>query len=357
MSFVARARVLFFLLVMPAVVHGEDAKPRPGTVAAVIETTLRTASDHIRQFALDGSATTWFASEQNPGKADHFTLLLDAPVSLKSITVTTGRPDGVDALDAGMLEVAADGSNFEELSRFNAGMGRSEGSGRKVRAIRIRPTTDLNHPVAIREIVVESEPPVALFKYPIEFTVVVDDAPEMKDWADKVARICERAYPMINEELQSTGFKPRTTITMTLKNDYNGVAMAGGGRITGSVKFFKAHPEDVGAMVHETVHCVQQYRSRNNPGWLVEGIADYVRFFKYEPGKLKPLSPMRARYNGSYKVTAAFLAYLTEKHDKEIVRKLNQVMREGEYKEEVFKALTGKTLQDLDQEWRASLEK
>ena len=36
-------------------------------------------------------------------------------------------------------------------------------------------------------------------------------------------------------------------------------------------------------MVHETVHCVQQYRTRNNAHWLVEGIADYIRFFKYEP--------------------------------------------------------------------------
>ena len=51
------------------------------------------------------------------------------------------------------------------------------------------------------------------------------------------------------------------------------------------MKYFKANPDDIGAMVHETVHCVQLYRGRGNPGWLVEGVADYVRFFKYEPGK------------------------------------------------------------------------
>lgn len=48
-------------------------------------------------------------------------------------------------------------------------------------------------------------------------------------------------------------------------------------------------------------------------------------------GKPRPLKPERARYNGSYRVTAAFLAYLTEKYDKDIVRKLNRMMREGEY--------------------------
>ena len=133
--------------------------------------------------------------------------------------------------------------------------------------------------------------------------------------------------------------------------------MAGGGRITGSTKFFKAHPDDLGAMIHETVHVIQRYRSRNNPGWLVEGVADYVRFFKYEPGKIGPINAQTARYNGSYRVTARFLAYVAEKYDKDLVLKLNKAMREGTYKEELFKELTGKTVQELDEEWRASLKK
>ena len=68
-------------------------------------------------------------------------------------------------------------------------------------------------------------------------------------------------------------------------------------------------PKDVGAMVHETVHCVQLYRGRGNPGWLVEGVADYVRFFKYEGGNIGiKLTPERAKYDASYRVTAAFHA-------------------------------------------------
>src|SRR4030095_12554775 len=89
--------------------------------------------------------------------------------------------------------------------------------------------------------------------------------------------------------------------------------------------------------------------------WRGEAAADYVRVFKCEPGKLRPPAPDRARYNGSYKVTAQFLAYLVEKYDREIVLKLNGVMREGKCREEVFKELTGKTVQELGEEWRASL--
>jgi hypothetical protein len=324
-------------------------------LAATIETTLTTDGEQIRQFAFDGDPKTFFASAKNAGRADHFTLVFDKPAAVTSLTVSTGRADGRDKLLAGVVEASPDGEKFEEMAKFKDGEAAAKPEGRKVRAIRIRPSEDLKYPLVVREIAIESEPAVTIFKYPVEFVVDVSDAPEMKEWAEKAARICEQQYAMINEELKSDGFTPRRVVRMTLRNNYRGVAATSRGRITGSVRYFKDHPDDFGAMVHETVHVVQNYRLRGNPGWLVEGIADYIRFFKYEPGKIGRLSANRARYNGSYRVTAAFLAYLTDKYDKHLVGKLNKMMREGEYKEEAFKVLTGKTVQELDEEWRASL--
>jgi hypothetical protein len=321
-----------------------------------IETTLSTASRQIRKLALDGDIGTYFNSVQNPGSADHFTLIFDTPVVVNSIAVATGRPDGGDLLEAGKLEMSTDGKTFQERANFSGGMAYAIPGPQPIRSVRIKPIEQLTHPLAIRELTINSEPPVAVFKYPVEFIVDVADAPEIKEWAEKVARECEKSYPMINEELKSEGYKPPTTVTMALKNSYRGVAAAGGGRIVGSVKYFKDHPGDIGAMVHETSHIVQRYRSRNNPGWLVEGVSDYVRFFKYEPGKLGRINPNRAHYNGSYRTTAAFLAYLTSKYDKQIVLKLNALMREGKYSKETFKQLTGKTEKELDEEWRATLQ-
>jgi hypothetical protein len=353
-------RFIFFLAVWPFCipVQASDA-PEAKPVTATIETTLSTAPGitprPIRQFAFDGDPHTFFASEQNPGVSEHFTLVFEKPVALKSIALTTGRPDGTDDLGPGLLEYSADGKEFGLLANITAGSLRAESKISEVRAIRIRPAKDLGHPLAIRELSIESDPPVATFAYPVEFIVDVTDAPEMKEWAEKVAAECVRFYPMINEELKTDGYKPPHLVTMKLSSNYNGVAAAGGGRITGSVKFFKDHPDDVGAMIHETTHIVQRYRSRSNPGWLVEGVADYVRFFKYEPGKIGPINAERAHYNRSYRVTAAFLAYVTENYDKQLVLKLNKLMREGQYKEDVFKELTGKTLPELDEEWRATL--
>jgi hypothetical protein len=235
---------------------------RPAT--AVVESSLATGGDHIRQFAFDGDPDTFFASAKNATKRDHFTLTFDAAATVKSVRVLTGRPNGGDGLDTGVLEVSADGTAFEELAAFADGAAAGAPKG-QVKAIRIRPTADLKHPLVIREIVIDANPAVAAFRYPVEFVVDVSDAPEMKAWAEKAARVCERQYPLICEELMSDGFEPLTVIRMALRSDYDGVAEAGGGRITGSVKYFTAHPDDLGAMVHETVHCVQLYRGRGNP--------------------------------------------------------------------------------------------
>lgn len=91
---------------------------------------------------------------------------------------------------------------------------------------------------------------------------------------------------------------------------------------------------------------------RGFPGWLVEGIADFVRFWKYEPGKAGRLQPERARYNGSYRVIAAFLAFASEKYDRKLVNKLNALLREGKYDAGAWKTLTGKSVEELNQEWR-----
>jgi len=345
-------RNLPFLLLL-LVFATPAAADEPAT--AIIETNLETDAGQIRQFAFDGDKTTFFVSKQHVGPDAHFTLAFDRAVAAKSIAVATGRADGSDRLDAARLEISEDGTTFELLARFIKGAARGELQDRKIRALRVRPEADLAHPLVISEISVDSAPAVAYFKYPIEFTVDVSDAPEMRDWAEKVARICERAYPMINEELKSDGFKPPHQVTMTLKKSYRGAAEAGGGRITGSVKFFTEHPDDVGAMVHETAHIVQNYRRRGNPGWLVEGVADYVRFFKFEPGNLGRIDAQRAHYNSSYRVSAAFLAYVTTQYDKDLVLKLNKLMRDGNYRDDIFKDLTDKTLEELDEEWRATL--
>ncbi len=278
---------------------------------------------------------------------------------MKSVAVITGNPKGGDTLEAGLLEFSEDGKKFETLTKFTDGKANGKPVGKKILALRVTPTEDMKHPLAIREFVVDSEPKILTFKYPVEYVVDVSEAPDMKEWAEKAAHTCERHYGMICEELWSDGLKPPTVIKLSMTG-YDGVAFASGGNITGSAKYFKSHPDDLGAMIHETCHCVQMYRGRRTPGWLVEGIPDYVRFFKYEAdsratAQLRKLKPEQAKYDASYRTTAAFLNFVSEKYDKEFVRKLNAVIREGKYTETTWKDLTGKTVEELSQEWKRAI--
>jgi hypothetical protein len=107
---------------------------------------------------------------------------------------------------------------------------------------------------------------------------------------------------------------------------------------------------------------VQNYGSANRsrasrpPGWLVEGIADYIRWFLYEPqaqgAEITRHNIARAQFDSSYRVTGNFLNWVTQNHEQEIVRKLNAAAREGKYDEKLWRDLTGKTLQELGAEWK-----
>jgi hypothetical protein len=103
---------------------------------------------------------------------------------------------------------------------------------------------------------------------------------------------------------------------------------------------------------------VQQYHGGKNPGWLVEGIADYIRWFKYEPESKRPqVNPDKAKYTDSYRTTAAFLDFVARTHDPDVVGKLNGAMRENKYEPELWKQYTGKTVDELWDEFIATLRK
>jgi hypothetical protein len=121
--------------------------------------------------------------------------------------------------------------------------------------------------------------------------------------------------------------------------------------------------EAVGSIVHELVHVDQQYHHRGNPGWLVEGMADYVRWFLYEPQshgadivwmrhRGKNFTP---RYDASYRVTADFLNWTSQKYDSNIVKEVSAVMRQGKYTDDFWKEHTGKTVQELGAEWKQGI--
>jgi hypothetical protein len=201
-------------------------------------------------------------------------------------------------------------------------------------------------------------------------TIDVTEAPDLEDWSrTQLLPVCDEWYPKIVDMLPSDGYTAPKHCTIAFKGNMSrGIpAMTNSNRVTCNTQWFRRNlnGEARGAVVHELVHVVQQYGAarRNNPnatanpGWMVEGIADYIRWFLYEPQTKGALvrDPSKAKFDASYRVTANFLNWVTEKYDRDLVREMNAAMRAGNYSADLWKKYTGKEAQELGEEWKADL--
>jgi len=137
-------------------------------------------------------------------------------------------------------------------------------------------------------------------------------------------------------------------------------AYASGGSITINGSWIAQRPDDLGMVIHELVHVIQQYpNSRTKPGWLVEGIADYIRWWRYEPelhagtGRTK-IDPEKSKYTDAYRTTAMWLAWCSRKYDMRLVPALDKALREGQDPMPRFTELTGKSADELWKEFVAA---
>ena len=198
------------------------------------------------------------------------------------------------------------------------------------------------------------------YRFAIDYTA----APELEAWSkQKLAPVVMEWYPKLIGLLPSEGFRPLREIRIRLKDDMGGTpAYAAGNEICLNHPWIvsELRGEAVGSVVHEMTHVVQSYGRgpKRAPGWLVEGIADYTRWFLYEPQTRGARITKRhgnVRYDNSYRVTANFLDWCQRTYDKDLVRKLNAAARTGQYDEAIWKQATGKTVQELGDEWKKAL--
>jgi hypothetical protein len=205
-----------------------------------------------------------------------------------------------------------------------------------------------------------------------KITIDTSETPDLCGWADqKLQPVVKEWYPKLVEMLPSEEYEAPTEVTIAVKKDAKGVAFASGNKITCAAEWFRKNldGEAVGAVVHEMAHVVQNYgwgRRRNpdakrTPGWIVEGIPDYIRWFLYEPqtkgAEITERNLSRAKYDANYRITGNFIDWVVRTYDKDIVRKINAAARAGKYSDDLWKEYTGKTVQELGAEWKEMHEK
>lgn len=159
-----------------------------------------------------------------------------------------------------------------------------------------------------------------------------------------------KVYPKLVKKFNKKSTK---TVTFVIDPNYGGVAATSNGRVVFSSKYMMAHPGDIDIVTHETMHIVQGYGGRSGmPGWLTEGIADYVRFAfgvdNVGGGWSLPKFSEKQSYKNSYRITARFLAWLEYSGHKGIVKKLDRAGRDKTYDNgAIWEKLTGKNIDDL----------
>jgi hypothetical protein len=177
------------------------------------------------------------------------------------------------------------------------------------------------------------------------------EVPEMADFANKAARLVEDVYPKIQNKLDPS--YSVSSLILILKREQNYPAMTLGFTIFLSSQWFIQHPDDLGAIVHEVTHVAQLY-GPGQPSWLVEGIADYMRFWLgYSNSWSYPHCDANTpHYMNGYSCAGAFLQFVERVYDKDIVHYVHLALRGNKYNDLLFRERTGKIIQVL---WQESL--
>lgn len=203
------------------------------------------------------------------------------------------------------------------------------------------------------------------------FTLDLSRAPELESWArGTLVPVLLEWYPRLADLLPGQNFEPPREVRIVIRPG-RGVAATSGTRITANARWIQRELEGeaVGALVHELVHVLQQYGRRPAgsappPGWLVEGIADYLRWFVFEPERhgadlvwLRQQRNVQLRHDAGYRISANFLDWVSRRYNRDLIRHLNAALREGRYEESLWSQWTGHTLQELAEQWRSETEK
>ena len=156
-------------------------------------------------------------------------------------------------------------------------------------------------------------------------------------------------YPKLAKEYNPNTLKK---VSFLVDTSYDGVAAASDGKVVYSSMWMDKHPEDIDVVTHEVMHIVQDYGNSVGPGWLTEGIADYVRFkFGIDNAGAKWVLPAlkpEHHYQNSYRITARFFHWIEKNVKAGTVKAVDASLRDHSYTPAIWTTLTGK---DLDMLW------
>ncbi|KAF2034277.1 BSP-domain-containing protein, partial [Setomelanomma holmii] len=192
------------------------------------------------------------------------------------------------------------------------------------------------------------------------FLRLVHASAALKDTVDAVLKL-------LYKDMHASCIPPTRSVTLVLR-DMDGVAYTTGldldddhKEIHLSTKYIESVPESrqkeeiLGVLVHEMVHCWQHSGFGTAPAGLTEGVADWVRLKAgYAPPHWKKHTD--CDWDAGYERTGYFLEWLENIYGADIVRKINEALRDCKYDaDELWHDCCGKGIKHLWEDYKKSV--
>ena len=334
---------------------------------AQITTTYPTKEKHPLALITDGKLDTYFQTTGDSKSGDTIQLSFPTPLPAgKTIRVHTGSVPSDDFLSKITLESSPDQQNWTAITT-QRGSVLSATIPENTNHIRLRATADSSKKLAVREIKITTAPsPVLIQKgkasyqgktYNLTIAANLQGHLDLKPRFKEMATLYFKVWPKLVSMMDSPIDDTFRDVDIYFKANIPYPAYANQNHIVISADHLQKNKEDtIGVFIHELTHVIQHYPTYN-PSWFVEGSADYTRY------KLNPSDAWATRHAaninhdkplGHYWDTAAFLFYLEDTYNKEIMKPVSIAVRNNTYQETIWKDLTGKGLNQLTEDYKVS---
>jgi hypothetical protein len=183
--------------------------------------------------------------------------------------------------------------------------------------------------------------------------VIGKHPPKAKQAAAETEKIVKNWCPVLSAWLGKKLDKPLEVRVEFIDDPKGGIAVAVGNTITVNLATcLQGSHIDEGIMIHELTHIIQLPYPDSVPGWLVEGMADYTRWVRYEPHNWDscPLGKGES-YKDGYGRAADFLGWVERHHDRKLMQQIHAAACAGKYTDDIFRKLTKETLDQLWEEY------
>lgn len=314
----------------------------------------------------DGDNSTFFWSWRNPKKGESITLDFPSSLKGKNITVRTGNEKGEDRIYNARIQFSEDGSLWRTLSFFQHG--KAEGtvpvaanhlrieffhdawSWVQIRSFEVGDQA-LTRQTITRKVIADNQ------QVPLKITVDSEFVEDQRDSVNSLIDLYFKEWPLILKLIDSPLASTPKYLFLSFDPNLDFPAYVSGTTMVISAKHMQRQKEDTyGLFSHELTHFVQNYGGVA-PTWFTEGVAEHIRYefhkdsiwaqhhLKYSTAK-KPL--------GSYWSSMLFLRWLEKAYDKPIIQLVSRACSEKLYTHDIWKKLTGKSLEQLAKEYKKS---